>query len=174
MLSSHKSVKWAVTAIAVVAALMLASAAAHAQTTWHVDDDNCPGPGDGSIGDPYCLIQDAIVAAAASGDEIIVETGTYNEAALAIAISTSAAHGGVQVITFDELPLGTIVDGMVIGNVTFGFSSADATIDGGPGVTFFIDIPNIEGDAFTCSQATVSRWWPETACLRRRMHLSMR
>ncbi len=68
--------------------------------------------------------------------------------ALAIAISTSAAHGGVQVITFDELPLGTIVDGMVIDNVTFGFSSLDATIDGGPGDTFFIHLPNIEGDAF--------------------------
>ncbi|MCH8316818.1 MAG: hypothetical protein IIA64_12675, partial [Planctomycetes bacterium] len=67
---------------------------------------------------------------------------------LALAISTSAAHGDLQVITFDELPKGTIVDGMVIGNVTFGFSSADATIDGGPGDTFFIDFPNIEGDAF--------------------------
>ena len=68
--------------------------------------------------------------------------------ALAIAISTSAAHGDLQVITFDELPKGTIVDGMVIGNVTFGFSSEDATIGGGPGDTFFIDLPNIEGDAF--------------------------
>ena len=69
--------------------------------------------------------------------------------ALAITISTSAAHGGAQVITFDELPKGTIVDGMVIGNVTFGFSSADATITLiGPGDTFFIDPPNIEGDAF--------------------------
>ena len=68
---------------------------------------------------------------------------------LAIAISTSAAHGGVQVITFDELPKGTTVDGMVIGNVTFGFSSEDATISlAGPGDSFFIDPPNIEGDAF--------------------------
>ena len=68
---------------------------------------------------------------------------------LAIAISTSAAHSGVQVITFDELPKGTTVDGMVIGNVTFGFSSADATITLiGPGDIFFIDPPNIEGDAF--------------------------
>ncbi len=50
-------------------------------------------------------------------------------------------------ITFDELPVGTVVDGMVIGNVTFGFSSPDAVIDGGPGVTAFIDLPNIEGDA---------------------------
>ena len=68
---------------------------------------------------------------------------------LAIAISTSAAHGGLQVITFDELPKGTIVDGMVIDNVTFGFSSIDATITIiGPGETFFVDPPHIEGDAF--------------------------
>ncbi|MCZ6837217.1 MAG: hypothetical protein O7G85_15690 [Planctomycetota bacterium] len=51
-----------------------------AQTTWHVDDDACPGPGDGSIGSPFCSIQDAIDAAALSGDEIIVDPGFYLEA----------------------------------------------------------------------------------------------
>lgn len=48
-------------------------------------------------------------------------------------------------ITFDELPDGTVVDGMVIEDVTFGFSS-DATIDGGPGNTVYVQLPNIEGD----------------------------
>ncbi len=51
-----------------------------------------------------------------------------------------------NVITFDELPYGTIVNGMVIADVSFIFSSNDATIDGGPGNTLYVQTPNIEGD----------------------------
>ena len=43
--------------------------------TIHVDV-NCPGPGDGSIGDPYCSIQTAIDNALDT-DEIVVADGTY-------------------------------------------------------------------------------------------------
>ena len=50
-----------------------------AQTTWYVDDDACPGPGSGTVGDPYCSIQDAIVASA-DCDTVVVEQGTYLEA----------------------------------------------------------------------------------------------
>jgi len=51
-------------------------------------------------------------------------------------------------ITFDEVPEGTVVNGMVIEDVTFGFSSLDATVtDEGPGDTLYIEMPNIEGDA---------------------------
>ncbi len=60
-------------------------------------------------------------------------------------------EGGVQepiVITFDELPLGTPVDGAVIEPVTFGFALGDATITmTGPGETEFIAPPNMEGDS---------------------------
>ena len=47
-------------------------------TTVYVDDDNCPGPGDGSELDPYCSIQTAIDNAVDT-DEIIVASGTYFE-----------------------------------------------------------------------------------------------
>lgn len=50
-----------------------------AQTTWYVDDDNCPGPGSGTAGDPFCTVQ-AAVGVAVSGDTIMIASGTYNEA----------------------------------------------------------------------------------------------
>ena len=40
--------------ICAVTVLAVSSAPA---ATIHVDDDNCPGPGDGSELDPYCSIQ---------------------------------------------------------------------------------------------------------------------
>jgi len=47
-------------------------------TTWYVDDDNCPGPGSGTLGDPFCNIQDAIDASL-PGDTISVAGGLYAE-----------------------------------------------------------------------------------------------
>lgn len=60
--------------IVTVAGLLSTTARAGIQI--HVDVANCPGPGSGSEGDPYCSIQDAIDAAAET-DEIVVEQGTY-------------------------------------------------------------------------------------------------
>ncbi len=45
----------------------------------HVDVANCPGPGSGSVRDPYCSIQTAIDNAVDT-DEIVVAPGTYFEA----------------------------------------------------------------------------------------------
>ena len=39
---------------------VLAITAAVNGATIYVDADNCPGPGDGTVGDPYCSIQTAI------------------------------------------------------------------------------------------------------------------
>ena len=47
-----------------VLVLSLVATVASGQTTLFVDAANCPGPGDGSVGDPFCLIQDGINAAA--------------------------------------------------------------------------------------------------------------
>ena len=78
MLSSHRSVKWAVTAVAVVAAMMLASAAAHAGTILYVDDD-APTGGDGTTWKTaYQFLQDALTGASGGGvSEIRVAQGAY-------------------------------------------------------------------------------------------------
>ena len=60
------------------AVTVLAVSTAQAATI-HVDVVNCPGPGDGSVGDPYCSIQTAIDNAVDT-DEIVVAEGTYLEA----------------------------------------------------------------------------------------------
>ena len=56
-----------------VLVVLLAVSSAQAATT-HVDDDNCPGPGSGTVGDPYCSIQTAIDNAVDT-DEIVVAAG---------------------------------------------------------------------------------------------------
>ncbi len=72
-----------------------------AQTTIYVDIANCPGPGSGTQGDPFCKIQDGIDAAD-DGNEIIVAPGTYNETIdfLGKAI-TLRSSGGRDVTTID-------------------------------------------------------------------------
>jgi hypothetical protein len=65
---------------AVFAALTLASSWAAAASTVYVDD-NSPCPGAGTIGNPYCRIQDAICAIRSTGGgTVMVKPGTYNEA----------------------------------------------------------------------------------------------
>ncbi|MHC4766818.1 MAG: hypothetical protein ACYTF2_17130, partial [Planctomycetota bacterium] len=61
----------------IVAVVAVLSSSAYAQTIY-VDDDNCPGPGSGTPGDPYCSIQTAIDNAVET-DEIIVAPGIYLE-----------------------------------------------------------------------------------------------
>ena len=61
----------------IVTLLALIASTAHGATI-HVDAANCPGPGSGSVRDPYCSIQTAIDNAVDT-DEIVVAPGTYFE-----------------------------------------------------------------------------------------------
>jgi hypothetical protein len=60
-----------------VAVTLLSSAAGG--TTWYVDDDSCPGPGNGTEADPFCSVQ-AGIDTAVDGDLFAVAPGTYVEA----------------------------------------------------------------------------------------------
>src|SRR5262245_62208632 len=58
------------------AVLALASSWAMAQTTVYVDDDSaCPGAG--TVGNPYCRIQDGICAVRGTGGTVMVKPGAY-------------------------------------------------------------------------------------------------
>lgn len=75
-------------------------------------------------------------------------------AVLAAAASTSVALAGYdEVITFNEVPLGTLVDGLTIKNVGFTVTGqpdrGSAAIGSGPGLTPFVSAPMIEGPALS-------------------------
>ncbi len=68
--------KTTISLLAFVCGVFVAIPAAQAQTTWYVDDGNCPGPGSGTKGDPFCVIQDGLDAAV-DGDTVSVVVATY-------------------------------------------------------------------------------------------------
>ncbi len=100
--------------------------------TIFVDIANCPGPGDGSVGDPYCSIQTAIDNAVDT-DEIVVAEGTYVElidfSGKAITVRSSDPNDAGVV-------LNTIIDGAGAGAVvTCQSGEAAATILSGFTIT---------------------------------------
>ena len=92
-----------------IALVLLLCAPLTAQTTWYVDDDACPGgPGTGTIGDPYCSIQTAIVAAL-NGDTVEVALGTYME-------SIDFLGKAITVRSTDPTDMGVVLNTIIDGN----------------------------------------------------------
>lgn len=119
-----------------------------AQTTWHVNASNCPGPGDGSLGNPFCKIQDA-VNASATGDTVLLAPGLYagtgnkniNTAGKEITITSEAGWyyttidcrlGDVRAFTVNngEGP-GLVIEGLRIVNGTRRFNGPAGPQAGG-------------------------------------------
>ena len=116
--------------VAVVAAISSAQA-----DTIYVDA-SCPG-GDGSIGDPYCSIQTAIVAAVDGVDDVEVAPGTYLEAinfnGKAIMVYSS---GGAAVTTIDGTGFFHVVqcvNGEGSDTILDGFTITGGNANGGAG-----------------------------------------
>ncbi len=153
----------------ICAVIVLAVSSARADTI-HVDAANCPGPGDGSVGDPYCSIQTAIDNAV-NTDEIVVAPGTYFEIVdfLGLAI-TLRSSDGADVTTIDATGLDstvvtcqngegaeTLLDGFTItgGNASVG---GMLNLDSSPTVTnctFTGNTAGIGGGMATDSSPTV-------------------
>jgi len=94
--------------VVVGVAVTLLAAAAHADTIY-VDDDNCPGPGNGTEGDPFCSIQ-AGIDVAVYGDEVLVAPGTYFESIDFIGKAiTLRSSDGPAATTIDAQAAGSVV-----------------------------------------------------------------
>ena len=121
-----------VPAVAVVCSVTAARAA-----TIFVDAANCPGPGNGTAGDPYCTIQTAINNAVDT-DEIVVAEGTYPEKInfLGKAITVRSSGGPVTTTISAAGPRESVVSflsGEGQNTVLDGFTITGANNNGGPG-----------------------------------------
>ncbi len=120
-------------ALIVVLVVGLISSFASGQTTWYVDDDNCPGPGDGSFGNPFCQVQHAIDMAV-NGDTVEVQPGTYNEAIdlLGKAITLTSTNPNDSMVVAATLLDGT---GLGVSIVTCDSGEGDDTVIDGLTIT---------------------------------------
>ena len=105
--------------LCVTATLAISAATAQAADIY-VDDTgtSCPGTGAGTVGDPYCTIQEGVDAATSgAGDIIHVAAGTYNES-LTITKSDLIITGDPGAATCGTGGSAPILDGTGLGNVS--------------------------------------------------------
>ncbi len=104
--------------------LLLQSAAKAGGNIYYVDDD-CDGSGNGTIGDPWCTIQEAANAVGV-GDSVLINPGSY-AGGIQVAVSGTA----VNPITFKGIGANVIIDGDGSGQDGFNIENADyIVIDG--------------------------------------------
>jgi len=105
---------------------------ATAQPVWYVDAANCPGPGTGTMADPFCRIQSGMDAAS-DGHEVRVAPGPYHETVDFLGKSIALrSTGGAATTTIDGFLL---TDSVVAceGDATVSISVEGFTITGGVG-----------------------------------------
>lgn len=145
----------------VLALSLMAPARLPGQTTWHVDAANCPGPGTGTPGDPFCSIQDGIIAAI-NGDAVEVAAGAYleNIDLLGKAV-TLYSSGGAAVTTIDAGGVGTVVtctSGEGPATIIDGFTitGGSSGIAAGGGMTINSSSPTVTNCTFIANSTTWS------------------
>lgn len=147
-----KALSWLAIFAIVLPINVLNAVKVEAATTIYVDDSNTSGIEDGSLGNPYNTIQEAIIASA-SGDTIDIASGTYN-------ITETPGITVDKAVTLDGTGVSTIVTGQnknasvsngsdVLFNITVsGVTIKDMTIDLGDSDTDYdvgIFTPNTGG-----------------------------
>jgi len=125
--------------LATAGLLLLAAATlpSWAQTV-EVDDDNCPGPGTGTPGDPFCKIQDAICHLKnAGGGTVSVHPGTYNESLRMFDGVDVVSLAGPQMTTIDgsgqpctRADCGVNTATTSCSTVVYGFEGGSARLEG--------------------------------------------
>ena len=153
--------------VGVACALTLLAVSTAQAETIHVNVTNCPGPGSGSVGDPYCSIQTAIDNAVDT-DEIVVAPGTYFEAInfLGKAITLRSSDGS-DVTTIDGTGFFHVVQcvsGEGPDTVFDGFTVTGGNADGeffpdknGGGMLILDGSPTVTNCTFSGNSAIVDR-----------------
>ncbi len=116
-----------------------------------VDDDNCPGPGSGMEGDPFCSIQTALDNAVDT-DEIVVAPGTYFETInfLGKAIWLQSSDGA-EVTIIDAQQAGSVVTTFLASQDTAleGFTITGGNSSDGAGMYNLVSSPTVTNCTFT-------------------------